>query len=185
MKWSITPVLSVLCMAFVGPVWAAQQASSAPVLVGQYKRLQDDAPVDLKSYAGKVVLVVNTASKCGFTHQYDDLEKLYAKYKAKGLVVLGFPSTSFRQEYSDNAKIADFCKNTYGIKFPMFANMEVVGPNAAPLFKALQKATGQTVQWNFNKYLISKDETRIKYFPSEVPPLGSPLEDLIVEELKR
>lgn len=185
MKWSMVLGGLVFGAVFTNPVFAAQAAPAGKVLVGQYKRLQDEAPIDLKTYAGKVVLVVNTASKCGYTNQYDDLEKLYSKYKAKGLVVLGFPSTSFRQEYSDNAKIADFCKNTYGIKFPMFANMEVVGPNAAPLYRALQQATGQAVRWNFNKYLISKDETRIRYFPSEVPPLDSALEDLIVEELKR
>jgi glutathione peroxidase len=100
---------------------AAASASCPAVLKHTFKRLQDEAPQDLCQYSGKVVLVVNTASYCGYTPQYEGLEALYAKYAARGLVVLGFPSNDFKQESEDAKKIADLCYNTYGVKFPMFA----------------------------------------------------------------
>src|SRR6476469_9909339 len=118
---------------------AAPAAKSCPAILHQsFNRLQDEAPQDLCQYAGKVVLVVNTASYCGFTNQYDGLEKLYAKYSKQGLVVLGFPSNDFgKQEPGSSKEIADFCYNTYGVKFPMFAKSEVVGPNVNPLHASL------------------------------------------------
>ena len=105
-------------------------------------RLQDEKPQALCQYAGQVVLVVNTASFCGFTPQYKGLEALYAKYKDRGLVVLGFPSNDFSQEPESNAKIADFCENTFGVKFPMFTKTAVRGSDAIPLFKQLTEQTG-------------------------------------------
>ena len=109
------------------PSAAPAAPASCPALLRQtFKRLQDDAPQDLCQYAGKVILVVNTASYCGFTKQYEGLEKLYAKYGSKGLVVLGFPSNDFgKQEPGNSKEIADFCYNTYGVKFPMFAKSSV------------------------------------------------------------
>jgi glutathione peroxidase len=114
---------------------AARMPMSCPAILKQnFKRLQDDAPQDLCQYAGKVVLVVNTASYCGFTKQYEGLEKLYAKYGGRGLVVLGFPSNDFGKQEPGNAKeIADFCFNTYGVKFPMFAKSSVTGHRSASL----------------------------------------------------
>ncbi len=101
---------------------ASPAPASCPALLKQsFKRLQDEAPQDLCQYAGKVVLVVNTASYCGYTKQYEGLEKLYAKYSPRGLVVLGFPSNDFKQESASTKEIADLCYNTYGVKFPMFA----------------------------------------------------------------
>jgi glutathione peroxidase len=151
---------------------AAHMPASCPALLKQnFKRLQDDAPQDLCQYAGKVVLVVNTASYCGFTKQYEGLEKLYAKYGARGLVVLGFPSNDFGKQEPGNAKeIADFCFNTYGVKFPMFAKSAVTGPDANPLHASLTKATGQAPKWNFTKYLIGRDGKVIEHFPSKVTP---------------
>ena len=96
-------------------------------------RLQDEKPQALCQYAGQVVLVVNTASYCGFTSQYKGLETLYTRYKDRGLVVLGFPSNDFSQEPDSNSRIADFCENTYGVKFPMFAKTAVRGSEALPL----------------------------------------------------
>ncbi|MDB5745512.1 MAG: glutathione peroxidase [Massilia sp.] len=155
------------------PVVAAGSTSAAcPALLKQnFKRLQDEAPQDLCQYAGKVVLVVNTASYCGFTKQYEGLEKLYAKYNPRGLVVLGFPSNDFGNQEPGNAKeIAELCYNTYGVKFPMFAKTPVKGPNANPLHAALAKQTGQEPKWNFTKYLIGRDGKLVEYFPSKVTP---------------
>jgi glutathione peroxidase len=146
-------------------------AASCPALLNhKFNRLQDEAQQDLCQYAGKAVLVVNTASYCGFTSQYDGLEKLYAKYKEKGLVVLGFPSNDFSQEPDDNKKIADFCHNTYGVKFPMFSKSSVKGKEANPLFSALTKAGAKEPSWNFNKYLIDRDGKLVGSFGSMTRP---------------
>lgn len=136
----------------------ASPANCSPVLAHNFLRLQDEAPQNLCQYQGKVILVVNTASYCGFTSQYDGLEKLYAKYKDRGLVVLGFPSNDFgQQEPGSNKEIAEFCKNTYDVKFPMFAKTSVSGANPNPLFKMLIAKTGTTPKWNFYKYLIDRN----------------------------
>jgi glutathione peroxidase len=149
---------------------SARPASCPAVLKHTFNRLQDEAPQDLCQYAGKVVLVVNTASYCGFTKQYEGLEKLYAKYAPRGLVVLGFPSNDFKQEDADAKKIADLCYNTYGVKFPMFVSTVVSGDKANPLYSELIKATGNQPKWNFNKYLIDRNGKVIDYFPSKVTP---------------
>ncbi len=152
----LATLLAVLALSLLTPrlSWAAD----CPALLNhQFKRLQDEAPQNLCQYSGKVTLVVNTASYCGFTSQYEGLEKLYAKYKDKGLVVLGFPSNDFSQEPDDNKKIADFCFNTYGVKFPMFSKTSVKGKEANPLFAALVKAGAKEPGWNFYKYLIDRE----------------------------
>jgi glutathione peroxidase len=156
--------------AAAAPAAAAASASCPAVLKHTFKRLQDEAPQDLCQYAGKVVLVVNTASYCGYTPQYQGLEALYAKYAARGLVVLGFPSNDFKQESEDAKKIADLCYNTYGVKFPMFASSSVSGAGANPLYSELIKATGNQPKWNFNKYLIDRNGKVLEYFPSKVTP---------------
>jgi glutathione peroxidase len=146
-------------------------ASCPAVLKHTFNRLQDDSPQDLCQYAGKVVLVVNTASYCGFTKQYDGLEKLYAKYAPRGLVVLGFPSNDFgKQEPGNSKEIADFCYNTYGVKFPMFAKSSVIGPDTNPLHSELTRITGNAPKWNFTKYLIDRNGKVIEHFPSKVTP---------------
>lgn len=150
---------------------AAAPAACPALLNHQFKRLQDDAPQNLCQYAGKVVLVVNTASYCGFTTQYEGLEKLHAKYGGKGFVVLGFPSNDFGKQEPGNAKeIADFCFNTYGVKFPMFAKSVVTGAAANPLHSQLTRATGKEPKWNFTKYLIGRDGKVIEHFPSKITP---------------
>ncbi|NHZ90066.1 glutathione peroxidase [Massilia sp. CCM 8733] len=150
---------------------AAVPASCPALLKHSFKRLQDDVPQDLCQYAGKVVLVVNTASYCGYTTQYEGLEKLYAKYGSKGLVVLGFPSNDFGKQEPGSAKeIADLCYNTYGVKFPMFAKTVVSGANPNPLHASLIKATGKEPKWNFTKYLIDRNGKVIEHYPSKVTP---------------
>jgi glutathione peroxidase len=149
----------------------ATTASCPALLHFTFARLQDDTPQDLCQYAGKVVLVVNTASYCGFTSQYQGLEALYAKYEKKGLVVLGFPSNDFgHQEPGSSKEISDFCYNTYGVKFPMFSKAVVTGTSKNALYSALEKATGKTPQWNFHKYLIDRNGRAIASFASAVEP---------------
>ncbi len=146
-------------------------AADCPALLNhQFPRLQDEAPQNLCQYAGRVAVVVNTASYCGFTSQYEGLEKLHARYKDKGLVVLGFPSNDFSQEPGDNKKIADFCYNTYGVKFPMFAKSSVKGSEANALFAAMMKAGAKEPSWNFNKYVIGRDGKLVGSFGSMTRP---------------
>ncbi|MFC3108492.1 glutathione peroxidase [Undibacterium arcticum] len=150
---------------------APSQTDCPAVLHYSFNRLQDDVPQDLCQYAGKVALVVNTASYCGFTHQYQGLEALHAKYKPKGLVVLGFPSNDFgKQEPGNSKEIADFCYNTYGVKFPMFSKSSVIGANANPLHVALAKATGKMPKWNFHKYLIDRNGKIVGSYSSWTEP---------------
>ena len=126
---------------------------------------------DLCQYAGKVVVVVNTASYCGYTPQYQGLQALNEKYKRRGLVILGFPSNDFgAQEPGSNKEIADFCDRTYAVKFPMFAKTSVKEPGGSPVFDALAKASGARPKWNFHKYVIARDGTRVASFGSEVEP---------------
>ncbi len=177
-------MLVALGLAFMTSTLSAAQAASAQcpaVLQHTHLRLQDEKPQDLCQYAGQVVLVVNTASYCGFTPQYKGLEALYAKYKSQGLVVIGFPSNDFSQEPDSNQKIADFCENTYGVKFPMMSKTTVRGPQATPLFQQLAQKTDTAPKWNFYKYLISRDGRDIKAFSS----MTSPTDRTLVSEVER
>lgn len=149
----------------------AHAGQCASILQQSFKRLQDGQPVDLCQYAGKVVLVVNTASYCGNTDQYNGLEDLYRRYKNQGLVVLGFPANDFgNQEPDSNAKIAKFCRSTYGVEFPMFEKSSVVGAKRNPLFAELSRRTGQQPEWNFHKYLIDRKGERILSFEANLQP---------------
>lgn len=161
-------------------------ANACPALLNhQFPRLQDEAPQNLCQYAGKAVLVVNTASYCGYTSQYEGLEALYAKYSKRGLVVLGFPSNDFGQQEPGNAKqIADLCFNTYGVKFPMFSKVVVVGPQRTPMYTALFKATQAAPAWNFHKYLIARDGKAVTSFPSATEPGSAQLAAAIENALK-
>ena len=164
---------------------AASVKACPGLLQGTYPRLQDESPQSLCQYAGQVILVVNTASYCGFTRQYDGLERLYERYKGQGLVILGFPSNDFGQQEPDsNQKIADFCRNTYSIKFPMFAKSSVRGTGANPLFKQLAQLTGDTPGWNFHKYLISRDGRQVLSFGSQIAPESKTLTEAIEAMLK-
>ncbi|MDE2417251.1 MAG: glutathione peroxidase [Burkholderiales bacterium] len=146
--------------------------ATCPVILQKtFPRLQDETPQNLCQYAGKVVMVVNTASYCGFTRQYEGLEKLYARHVSQGLVVLGFPSNDFgQQEPGDSKQIADFCFNTYGVKFPMFGKSVVQGSHANALYRELIQATGQEPRWNFHKYLIDRKGKVLASYPSETAP---------------
>ena len=150
--------------------------SCPPLLQHTFPRLQDGAPQNLCQFQGKVLLIVNTASYCGFTTQYQGLEALHARYAPRGLVVLGFPSNDFGQQEPGNSKqIADVCFNTYGVKFPMFEKSVVVGNAASPLYKALRSASGTAPKWNFHKYLIGRNGQVLASYPSNTEPLAPAL----------
>ncbi len=129
--------------------------------------------INLCDFQDKPILVVNTASKCGFTPQFETLEKLYAQYQAKGLLVLGFPSNDFKQELGTNKEIGDFCRLTYSVKFPMVAKSSVTGANANSFYQQLIKKTGQAPMWNFYKYVILPNANGVYVFSSDVKPDSS------------
>ena len=150
---------------------APPPASACPALLQHtVLRLQDEAPQSLCQYSGKVLLVVNTASFCGFTGQYEGLEALHQRYQARGLVVLGFPSNDFAQESGDNQQIAAFCSNTFGVKFPMFTKTGVKGDAASPLYRQLAQQSGKAPGWNFYKYLVGRDGRVLDTYSSMTGP---------------
>jgi glutathione peroxidase len=154
------------------PAATPAATSACPALLNHsFPRLQDEQPQSLCQYSGRVLLVVNTASFCGFTSQYKALEALYAQRRGDGLVVLGFPSNDFgAQEPGSNKQIAEFCESTFGVKFPMFAKSSVVGRDANALFAQLAQQTGSTPKWNFHKYLIGRDGKTVLAFGSMTAP---------------
>jgi glutathione peroxidase len=158
-------------------LWGAAAAAACPALFDhRFNGLVSDRPVDLCQFAGKVVLVVNTASRCGYTPQYAGLEQLYRKYRDKGVVVLGFPANDFgRQEPGSNDEIARFCEENFGVSFPMFEKSPDDRPlRANPFFAQLIAATNRPPQWNFHKYLIYR-RGRLTSFDSDVEPQSAKL----------
>ena len=155
-------VLAILLASAV----SVSQACDSDLLNHDFRKLASEEQVNLcEAYSGKVLLVVNTASKCGNTPQYDGLEKLYEEYGEQGLVVLGFPSNEFfGQEPGTEAEIEEFCRLTYGVQFPMFEKTMVKEKNANPFFAALADSAGTYPTWNFHKYLIGRDGALISEF---------------------
>ncbi|HEX4855678.1 MAG TPA: glutathione peroxidase [Limnobacter sp.] len=151
---------------------SANSSSQCPALLNHdFPRLQDEKNISLCSFKGQVLLVVNTASFCGFTDQYRELEQLQSQYKARGFNVLGFPSNDFgNQEPKSNKEIAAFCNNTFGVQFPMFSKSTVKGEKANPFYRQLAQATGEQPGWNFHKYLISREGKVLSTFKSGVSP---------------
>jgi len=156
----------------LGLAQANAQAPTCPALLDRsVPRLQDEQPQSLCQYAGKVVLVVNTASQCGFTPQYKGLEALYERLRGEGLVVLGFPSNDFGgQEPGSASEIAAFCENQFAVKFPMFSKVTVKGAKAHPFYAELAKRSGKTPLWNFHKYLVSRDGQTVHSYTSLTDP---------------
>ena len=148
----------------------AAESPCPSVLDHKFANLLDE-PVSLCQFSGKVLLVVNTASECGYTPQYESLEKLYRRYRDRGFAVLGFPANDFGgQEPGSNKEIAQFCRVTYDITFPMFAKTSVVGANANPFFRELSARTGKPPRWNFHKYLLDRAGQPVAVFESAVEP---------------
>jgi glutathione peroxidase len=149
----------------------AMPAAACPALFDRTMNDIHDQPRSLCEFAGKVVLVVNTASQCGYTPQYEGLEALHRKYRDRGFVVLGFPANDFgSQEPGSNKEIAAFCTNQYAIEFPMFAKTVVRGPQASPLYADLARAGGAEPRWNFHKYLVDRSGKQVMSFDTKVAP---------------
>ena len=173
---SLRPLRNAMAAAglLLGSVAPAQAAGCPALLDRTVPRLQDEKPQNLCQYSGKVVLVVNTASFCGYTSQYQGLEALYARFHDRGLVVLGFPSNDFGgQEPGSNADIAAFCTSTFGVKFPMFTKTRVsssAGADVHPLYAELRRVTGSPPHWNFHKYLIARDGKTVESHSAQTAP---------------
>jgi len=166
--------LMVITLALIGAPAAAPQAAPGAKVPSLYDLKTNTLlgkPADLGTYRGKVTLVVNVASKCGYTPQYEGLEKLHHDLSPKGFAVLGFPSNDFGgQEPGSPEQIADFCRLTYGVTFPMFEKVRTKsGPGQSPIYQ-FRGTTGNLPAWNFNKYLVGKDGKVIAYYPSDVTP---------------
>ena len=148
-------------------------------------------PTPLASFKGKVMLVVNVASQCGYTYQYEGLQALYMKYKDQGLVVAGFPANNFgAQEPGSNAEIGAFCKSKFGVTFPMFSKISVAGRDKAPLYqfltdKATNPKTGGDIPWNFTKYLVDRDGRVLARFDAPTEPMSKDLTSAIEAALKK
>lgn len=152
------------------PIATLAQAPCPTLLDHEFVRLPAGKPENLCQYRGKVVLVVNTASRCGFTPQFEGLQKLHRQYQSKGLVVLGFPSNDFNQEPDQGKDITNFCKLNYGVDFPMFEKSSVTGTKANTFYQDLARATGVSPRWNFHKYLIARDGKTVVPLESRVDP---------------
>ena len=170
-------ILIVLALA-AAPQGKPQDNSKAPSVLNFAMNSLDGKPVNLSRYQGDVVLMVNVASQCGYTPQYEGLQELHRRYAARGLRILGFPANDFgAQEPGSNAEISEFCQKNYGVQFDMFSKIVVLGPGKAPLYQYLTstrtnpKFAGE-VEWNFEKFLIGRDGQVIARFRSPVEPLS-------------
>jgi glutathione peroxidase len=176
--------LVALAGVLLGGAGTASAASCPAFLDHDLQKLHSDKTVNIcKEFAGKPLLIVNTASHCGYTPQFKGLESLYEKYKGRGLVVVGFPSDDFNQEAKDQAETAQVCYENYGVTFTMLAPLPVTGHAANPVFRELNRQSHEPT-WNFNKYLVRPDGTVTKYFDSGITPESAELNHAIEELLK-
>jgi glutathione peroxidase len=195
MQTSVLAWLSVVSLAGISYVLAAEDAKSAekpvPAVLNYTMKSLAGEDVKLSQFQGKVILIINTASECGFTPQYEGLQALYTKYKDKGLVLLGFPANDFgQQEPGTDSQIATFCKENYGVRFPMFSKISVLGNTKAPLYQYLTDARNDPtklgeVQWNFEKFLISKDGKIVNRWRSATTPQSDEVVKAIEAELAK
>ena len=185
MRVSIIIFLSLLC--FGATLNAKENAMS---IYDFTVKTIDENEISLSAYKGKVLLIVNVASECGFTPQYEGLEKLYRTYKDEGFMVLGFPSNQFgKQEPKSNKEIRFFCQGTYDVTFDMFSKVDVNGDNAIPLYNYLKKEQSgvlwtEAIKWNFTKFLINRDGKVVKRYGSSTKPqsIADDIEELLAEK---
>ncbi len=166
------------------------QADDIPAVLNFTMTMIDGTEKDLADYQGKVILIVNTASACGYTPHYQNLQALHEYFESQGLVVLGFPSNSFNQEQGKDEEIAEFCSTTYGVTFDMFSKISVAGDDRHPLFDVLTAADAgpvgaADVQWNFEKFLIARDGTVVGHYGSATDPADPALVEAIHDELDK
>lgn len=182
------PCLVILAGLTASAFSPARAACPSPLLDVEFRPLADKTPVNLcERFQGQVLLVVNTASKCGFTPQYEGLEALHARLESRGFAVLGFPSNDFMgQEPGSEAEIREFCTNTYGVRFPMFEKVSVKESEAVPFYQALaEQAGGHYPGWNFHKYLIGRDGKVVADFGGRTTPDDKGLLEAIETELEK
>ena len=160
--------LAVSCVLGVG-----RAAQACPDLLNHRYTTLQGKPIDLCRHANRPILVVNTASKCGYTPQFEKLEALHRRFRDRGLLVIGFPSNDFNQELATNREIGEFCRLTYFVEFPMVEQGAVTGIRADPFFRKLAALAGTAPQWNFHKYLIAPDGKTVYSFRSQVEPDGA------------
>jgi len=173
-----SPSASVPSLAAAGS--PSTTDAGCPALLRQtFNRLQTGEPQSLCQFQGKVLLVVNTASYCGYTPQYEGLEAMYRKYRDRGLVVVGFPSNDFSQEPGSNKEIAEFCRTTYGVEFPQFEKSSVAHLSANPLYVELARQTGKKPEWNFYKFVIDRSGRPVATFASATKPDSREMTTLI------
>ncbi len=184
MKNILTLVAVTLLGGFIQHANAEQEAQCPDFLNAEFKLLHSSKSLNLCSlYSEKPMLIVNTASHCGFTKQFKPLDTLYKKYKDQGFHVIGFASNDFNQEAKSEEEAADICYKNYGVTFTMFAPSKVKGEDANSVFAYLAKQSGKAPDWNFNKYLVSADGQAIKHFNKEEQPLGGSIEKHIADAL--
>lgn len=181
---SISRIVTLLLLCFSAQLSLAETGKCPAFLDQDYKQLHSDKSINLCSMyqAEKPMVIVNTASHCGFTHQFGGLEALHEKYKDKGLIVVGFASNDFDQEAKDEAEAAKICFENFGVSFTMIAPTKVKGADANTTFSYLAKQSAQP-SWNFNKYFVAADGKTIKHFPSDTKPMDSELEKLVAKAL--
>lgn len=186
MRLSKQPSLFIASLAFLAFAVFSGSASAScdPLLEFETNKLHSKKTVNFcEQFNDEVLLVVNTASHCGFTPQFKELESLYQKYKDQGLEIVGFPSNDFRQEYKSEEQTASVCFINFGVTFTMVSTSSVKGENKNSFYQKLADITGKEPNWNFNKFLISKDRKSIEYFRSSTEPMNSPLEKLVIQHV--
>ena len=179
--------MALLVLGLGGSTAAAAAGACAPALDFHLRPLDGQEPVHLcQAHKGQVVLIVNTASKCAFTPQYEGLEAMYARYQARGFSVVGLPSNDFgNQEPGSEKRIKDFCRLTYSVRFPMYEKTHAARAKADPIYQYLGQATGEYPQWNFHKYLLDRQGRVVASFASHIPPDDPKLVQAVERELAR
>jgi glutathione peroxidase len=184
-RFLIMFLICLLLPAALAPAETFTNRACSEILNNKVKDI-DGNEINLCDYQGKVLMFVNVATKCSFTEQYDDLEALYQKYKDRDFVILAFPANDFKnQEPGTEAQIKKFATSKYGVSFPMFSKIHVIGPQQAPLYQKLTAASGRGVEWNFQKFLVGRKGEFVRSFEPKTKPLSIEIESAVQHELDK